>query len=1019
MKYLWKKLLVQVAMLVCLVTTSESEAVLIHPKCKTAANCREQANQSGTKYYYDVKGSIGQNAKQQVKVEWEMEKKALSICCNCRPGSHGLAVDDTALPAMPRPTVIKSLEFVGCLVPNVSYNDAIKALNITFSCNDCDLKLFALPAEPRLEGYHLKGLVLNKLTITGLSENSATRPKKDFLNELKELKNLELKDGVELEEEIQTLLPKSLEALLLFNTHLLLPPPVNATEKHNQSHWLQRLPSLKYLRIAEKNTKLLKRPVVLPPLAYFPKLNTLLLMDILLAPIPDNVKWLKDSNLRNLMIMDCGLEKIPHDFFEGANITRIYLKNTTLGSLPDDVFAPLESSLHELDLSHNQLKGRDLVRAVQSLKQLKILKVNNNPLGSLCGSGQYYYKVESGLPKNLRRLELRNTNATRICSDWTENDCLTEIFLDKNNIQFLWYSNLKMRRAENKPVKLSMKNNNNNKNPLQIIINKSDFDQCRNESLSRNGGTRKRVQVNLILNSLACDCNAYWLRELLRSCSLFTPEEPNHVKCTTPSGLAELLDHDPQSLTCSYNGPCPTGCSCVKRQPDNATVVRCAGALPPAPSWPPGTPGYPVALHVAPGTLTAVPRLKLVELHAPNNKITNIYKEDIPDTLRVLDVRNNSIARITSAAAKTLLNLSKHVDYKVSLAGNPLACECEDEYAIASLQRAKITDWNTTQCVDRHYVVDKRKLCNDKMLPTSLGVIGALFILTLTALFFLCLRPRINQFLFNHGMCLKYVLKVKDDADDPMKTHDVFISYAYKDLEFAKKLIEKLERYGNTTIEHCRDWLPGETVIRQITDSVMRARRTLLLVSDNYAESKWALEEFHAAHAHAMEHGSARVIVVLCELQSLKKLPEELQLYLKHNTYLDWSDHYFWDKLRRVMPQPRVVPSSVIEQSLHDKPVPPSQEIIADPALLLSRLSLDNDLPLSKLVLVAPVHQSHDSPQESSAKDSPVTPVVTEPPQLGINDRASFCSVNVSTLPSNILRELPAPVFHVAVPSAC
>ncbi|XP_063629814.1 protein toll-like [Cydia splendana] len=807
-------------------------------------------------------------AKQQLLVEWDMEKKALSICCNCRPGDHGLAVDDPALPAMPRPTVIKTLKFVGCLVPNVSYNDAIKALNINFSCNDCELTLSALPAEPRLEGYHLKGLVINKLIITALSENPATRPKKDFLNELKELKNLELKEGVELEEEIQTLLPKSLEALLLFNTHLLL-PPVNITEKYKPSHWLQRLPSLKYLSLAEKTTKLLKRPVVLPPLASFPKLTTLILMDVLLAPMPDNAKWLKDSNLQNLMIMDCGLEKLPHDFFKGANITRIYLKHTTLGSLPDDVFAPLQSSLHELDLSNNQLKGQDLVGAVQSLNQLKILKVDNNPLGSLCGSDPYYYKVESGLPKNLRRLELRNTNATRICSDWTENDYLTEIYLDKNNIQFLWYSNLKMRRAENKPVKISLKNNGNNKNPLKIFINKSDFNQCRHESLSQNGGTRKRVQLNLITNSLACDCNAYWFRKLLRGCSLFTPEKSIHVNCTRPSGVAVPLADYRESLTCSYSGPCPTGCSCEKRQPDNATVVRCAGALPPALSWPPAAPGYPVALHVAPGTLAAVPRLKLVELHAPNNNITNIDKEDIPDTLRVLDVRNNSIARITSAAAKALLSLSEHVGYKVSLAGNRLACKCEDEYAIATLQRAKITDWNTTQCVDRHYVVDKRKLCNDKMLPTLLGIIGALFILTLAALFLLCLRPRINQFLFNHGLCLKYVLKVKDDADDPMKTHDVFISYSHKDLEFAKKLIEKLESYGHSTIEHCRDWLPGESVIQQITDSVISARRTLLLVSDNYAESKWALEEFHAAHAHAMEHGSARVIAQVAQISCI------------------------------------------------------------------------------------------------------------------------------------------------------
>ncbi|XP_048001210.1 protein toll-like [Leguminivora glycinivorella] len=255
----------------------------------------------------------------------------------------------------------------------------------------------------------------------------------------------------------------------------------------------------------------------------------------------DNAEWLKDSNLQNLMMRDCPLVNLPHNFFRDTHLTRIHFWNSTLRSLPDDVFAPLESSLRELDLSHNLLNGRVLVRAVQSLKNLKVLKVNNNPLGSLCGSSQYYYKMESGLPKNLRRLELRNTRATRICSDWTENDHLNEIVLDKNNIQYLWYSNLRMRRAEDKPVMLSMKNNNNNKNPLKLIINKNDVNQCGQESLSQSGGNRKRVKVKLVLNSLDCDCNAYWFRELLLSCPLFTPEGPKLVNCMRASKPEMLL----------------------------------------------------------------------------------------------------------------------------------------------------------------------------------------------------------------------------------------------------------------------------------------------------------------------------------------------------------------------------------------------------------------------------------------------------------------------------------------------
>jgi hypothetical protein len=100
-----------------------------------------------------------------------------------------------------------------------------------------------------------------------------------------------------------------------------------------------------------------------------------------------------------------------------------------------------------------------------------------------------------------------------------------------------------------------------------------------------------------------------------------------------------------------------SGCFCYKRPHDNATVVRCSGALPQAPPWPTVMQDYPVALHVGPGTLSRVPNLRLVELHAPYNKITNLDVKDLPNTLRVSrNLSNANTCRIFYRA-----NVNKHL----------------------------------------------------------------------------------------------------------------------------------------------------------------------------------------------------------------------------------------------------------------------------------------------------------------------------------------------------------------------
>lgn len=58
---------------------------------------------------------------------------------------------------------------------------------------------------------------------------------------------------------------------------------------------------------------------------------------------------------------------------------------------------------------------------------------------------------------------------------------------------------------------------------------------------------------------------------------------------------------------------------------------------------------------------------------------------------------------------------------------------------------------------------------------------------------------------------------------------------------------------------HHRDWMPGEFISRQIVNSVLDSRRTMVILSNNFMESVWGKLEFRTAHMQAINEGRARV----------------------------------------------------------------------------------------------------------------------------------------------------------------
>jgi hypothetical protein len=75
-----------------------------------------------------------------------------------------------------------------------------------------------------------------------------------------------------------------------------------------------------------------------------------------------------------------------------------------------------------------------------------------------------------------------------------------------------------------------------------------------------------------------------------------------------------------------------------------------------------------------------------------------------------------------------------------------------------------------------------------------------------------------------------------------------------------------------------------------------------MVLSENFIKSEWCRFEFKSAHHQVLRDRRRRLILVLLGEVPQKDLDPDIRLYLKTNTYLQWGDKLFWEKLRFALP---------------------------------------------------------------------------------------------------------------------
>ncbi|MCK4821903.1 toll/interleukin-1 receptor domain-containing protein, partial [bacterium] len=128
---------------------------------------------------------------------------------------------------------------------------------------------------------------------------------------------------------------------------------------------------------------------------------------------------------------------------------------------------------------------------------------------------------------------------------------------------------------------------------------------------------------------------------------------------------------------------------------------------------------------------------------------------------------------------------------------------------------------------------------------------------------------------------------------------NVFVSYSRQDIEFAKKLVEWLEKKGHRVWMDKKRILGGADYREEIADGISSADVFISLLSPDSVTSKWVKREIYYA-----DDKDKFIIPVLVRFV---KFPQEFQLALTGVHYVDLtaasSKKDPWSELERALEQ--------------------------------------------------------------------------------------------------------------------
>nr|AJC98691.1 TOLL1A [Anopheles coluzzii]AJC98694.1 TOLL1A [Anopheles coluzzii]AJC98696.1 TOLL1A [Anopheles coluzzii] len=611
-----------------------------------------------------------------------------------------------------------------------------------------------------------------------------------------------------------------------------------------------------------------------------------------------------------------------------TKLQELYLDHNQLYTIELHAFKQT-TALHTLHLQVNQL-------AFETLNTLPATAPDTGDQEQLTdhipAPDEFSLLAQDGTPfqhlHQLRELDLSSNWLTAVPRDLLLNTHeLQRLNLTRNNITSLTYANLQFLAPA---ITVDLRHNSIFEIDLAdmerlVLLEPRNFDE-----------QTGRARVLLNDNPLHCNCIAYAFAQYIQNrlaTAVYDRFElvANELTCHGPEHLegALIKDVPTRELLCELDTPstairhCPAPCRCYIRPEDTGVIIDCSGqALTEVPELPrPTTFGYRfIELHLENNNISALPDstsasgssgwAEVRELYASNNSIAALAADQLPRSLRLLDLSRNRLTTLDGPLAESLTASTTLTT--VRLAHNDWTCQCETTQLLtfAHANQRRIEDFGRLRCSDGRPLeqMTLSDLCVDRthMIVLTCVIVSVVACLVAAlSLVYYTYKLELKVWLFKHGLCLWLVAEEELDRD---KLYDAFVSYSHKDEAFiTEHLVPTLERdpMNFKLCWHVRDWTPGEMISSQISSSVEQSRRTIIVLSSSFLESLWGQLEFRTAHLQSMAERRNRLIIIIYgDIGNIYDLEPELRAYLHTNTYVRWGDPWFWDKLRFAMPHP-------------------------------------------------------------------------------------------------------------------
>ncbi|NXG41223.1 TLR7 protein, partial [Psilopogon haemacephalus] len=334
---------------------------------------------------------------------------------------------------------------------------------------------------------------------------------------------------------------------------------------------------------------------------------------------------------------------------------------------------------------------------------------------------------------------------------------------------------------------------------------------------------------------------------------------------------------------------------------------------------------------------------KLETLDLSNNLLATVPQElsNCSSTLHTLMLRNNRIQHLTKHFLRGASKL-EHLDLSSNkiqiikkssfpesvinnlrmllLHNNPFKCNCDAVWFVWWINQTQVTIpllATDVTCAGpgahkgRSLVLLDLYTCE---LDTSYLIMYALSASTVLGIMVLAVTSHLYfwDVWYSYHYCTAK-LKGYQRLSSPDACYDAFVAYDNEDSAVNEwvmtELVERLEdqkaRQFNLCLEE-RDWLPGQPVFDNLSQSIQLSKKTIFVLTNKYIKSGIFKTTFYMAHQRLLDEKMDVIILIFLEKVLQKSRYVRLRKRLCRSSVLEWpmnprAQPYFWQCLKNAI----------------------------------------------------------------------------------------------------------------------